>query len=46
MLFEIYKWENSRFSEQKTDSNCFRELMVSYSKSRFKPFHRIQDICL
>lgn len=47
MLFEICKWENSKTREQKTDANCCRGFMVSYTHSRrSKPFHRIQDICL
>lgn len=44
MPFEINKWENSRPSEQKPDSNCSRGFIVSYSNS--KPFHRMQDTSL
>lgn len=46
MQFEICKWENSRSSEQKSNSNCDRGLVVSYSSSISKPFHRIQYIYL
>lgn len=42
--FENYKWENSRFSEQKPYSNCCSGFIFSYSSSRSKRFHRIQDI--
>lgn len=46
MQFEMCKWENSRSSEQKSNSNCDGGLVVSYSSSISKPFHRIQQIYL